>query len=183
MKKLRTDVYAAAGTLLDFIETLPKRPVLLAIDGRCGAGKSTLARALGEKAGAAVVHMDDFFLRPEQRTPERFAEPGGNVDRERVLEEVLAPLRENRPAVYRPYDAHKPAMLEPVHLEPSPVTIIEGSYSCHPALWNYYDARGAGGAAPAHRGPQRLRETGGLQVQVDPPGGGVFSRLFVGDKL
>ena len=141
MKKLRTDVYTAAGTLLDFIGTLPKRPVLLAIDGRCGAGKSTLARALGEKAGAAVVHMDDFFLRPEQRTPERFAEPGGNVDRERVLEEVLAPLRENRPAVYRPYDAHKPAMLEPVHLEPSPVTIIEGSYSCHPALWNYYDAR------------------------------------------
>ena len=141
MKKLRTDVYTAAGTLLDFIGTLPKRPVLLAIDGRCGAGKSTLARALGEKAGAAVVHMDDFFLRPEQRTPERFAEPGGNVDRERVLEEVLAPLRENRPAVYRPYDAHKPAMLEPVHLEPSPVTIIEGSYSCHPAIWNYYDAR------------------------------------------
>ena len=33
--------------------------------------------------------MDDFFLRPEQRRPERFAEPGGNVDRERFAAEVL----------------------------------------------------------------------------------------------
>ena len=141
MKKLKTDVYSAAETLLAFIRALPKQPILLAIDGRCGSGKTTLAEALREKSGAAVVHMDDFFLRPEQRTPERFAEPGGNVDRERVLEEVLIPLKENRPVVYRPYDAHKPVMLEPVHLEPSPITIIEGSYSCHPALWDYYDVR------------------------------------------
>ena len=30
-------------------------------------------------------------------------------------------------------------MLEPVHLAPAPITIIEGSYSCHPALWDFYD--------------------------------------------
>ena len=85
--------------------------------------------------------MDDFFLRPEQRTPERFAEPGGNVDRERMLEEVLIPFKEGRPVVYRPYDAHKPAMLEPVYLAPAPITMIEGSYSCLPALWDFYDVR------------------------------------------
>lgn len=138
MRKLKTDISSAAEELLDFVQTLPK-PVLLAIDGRCGSGKTTFAKVLQEKSGAAVVHMDDFFLRPEQRTPERFAEPGGNVDRERVLEEVLIPLKEGRPVVYLPYDAHKPAMLEPVHLEPSPITIIEGSYSCHPALWDFFD--------------------------------------------
>lgn len=64
-----------------------------------------------------------------------------NVDRERVLEEVLVPFKEGRPVVYRPYDAHRPAMLEPVRLAPAPITIIEGSYSCHPALWDYYDVR------------------------------------------
>ena len=36
--------------------------------------------------------MDDFFLRPEQRTEERLKEVGGNVDRERFLEEVARPL-------------------------------------------------------------------------------------------
>lgn len=140
MKKQKTDPSAAAEMLLGAIQPLSK-PVLLAIDGRCGSGKTTLAKVLGEKSGAAVVHMDDFFLRLEQRTPARLAEPGGNVDRERVLEEVLLPLREKRPVVYRPYDAHRPAMLEPVRLEPSPLTIIEGSYSCHPDLWDFYDLR------------------------------------------
>ena len=134
-------MYSAAETLLAFIKTLPKHSVLLAIDGRCGSGKTTLARVLQEKSGAAVVHMDDFFLRPEQRTPERFAEPGGNVDRERMLEEVLIPFKEGCSVVYRPYDVHKPAMLEPVYLAPAPITMIEGSYSCHPALWDFYDVR------------------------------------------
>lgn len=28
---------------------------------------------------------------------------------------------------------------EPVEVQPRLVNIIEGSYSCHPALWAYYD--------------------------------------------
>lgn len=49
---------------------------IVAIDGRCGAGKSTLAQQLARDLGGRVVCADDFFLRPEQRTPERLAEPG-----------------------------------------------------------------------------------------------------------
>ena len=48
-------------------------PVIVAIDGRCGAGKSTLAAVLAERLDANLIHMDDFFLRPEQRTPEYYA--------------------------------------------------------------------------------------------------------------
>lgn len=141
MKRLKTDARSAAGIIVDLIQTLPKERVLLAIDGRCGSGKTTLAGVLQERAGAAVVHMDDFFLQPRQRTPERFREPGGNVDRERVLEEVLIPFKEGRPVAYRPYDAHRGLMLEQIRLEPSALTVIEGSYSCHPDLWDYYDLR------------------------------------------
>ena len=57
--------------------------VFVAIDGPCASGKTTLAALLQRRFDGNVLHMDDFFLRPEQRTPERFAEPGGNVDRER----------------------------------------------------------------------------------------------------
>lgn len=141
MKKLRTDVNSAAARILELIKAREKPSLLLAIDGRCGSGKTTLAGVLAEKAGAQVVHMDDFYLRPEQRTPERYAEPGGNVDWERLLEEVLEPLRGQGPVVYRPYDAHRQVMLEAVRLEAEPVTVIEGSYSCHPELWKYYDIR------------------------------------------
>ena len=49
------------------LDTQPR--VIIAIDGRCGAGKSTLAARLAELCGGNVFHMDDFFLRPEQRRP------------------------------------------------------------------------------------------------------------------
>ena len=35
-----------------------------------------------------LFHMDDFFLRMEQRTPDRMKETGGNVDYERFYETV-----------------------------------------------------------------------------------------------
>lgn len=81
--------------------------VLVAIDGRCAAGKTTLAASLQAQLACNVFHMDDFFLRPEQRTPERLRQPGGNVDFERFLTEVLRPLRDGAPVTYRPYDCER----------------------------------------------------------------------------
>ena len=113
--------------------------VLVAIDGRCAAGKTTLAASLQAQLACNVFHMDDFFLRPEQRTPERLRQPGGNVDFERFLTEVLRPLRDGAPVTYRPYDCRTQQLCAPVHAEARPVNLIEGSYSCHPALWDLYD--------------------------------------------
>ncbi len=113
--------------------------VLVAIDGRCAAGKTTLAASLQAQLACNVFHMDDFFLRPEQRTPERLRQPGSNVDFERFLTEVLRPLRDGAPVTYRPYDCRTQRLCAPVHAEARPVNLIEGSYSCHPALWDLYD--------------------------------------------
>lgn len=113
--------------------------VIVALDGRCASGKTTLAAELEQRYGWSVVHMDHFFLRPEQRSPERYAQPGGNIDHERFLEEVLIPLRAEERPVYRPFDCHTQILLAPVPFDPGPVVLVEGSYSCHPALWAYYD--------------------------------------------
>ena len=113
--------------------------VLVAIDGRCAAGKTTLAASLQAQLECNVFHMDDFFLRPEQRTSERLHQPGGNVDYERFLTEVLRPLHDGQAVTYRPYDCHAQQLHAPVRAEVRPVSIIEGSYSCHPALWDLYD--------------------------------------------
>lgn len=118
-----------------------KEHIIIAIDGRCAAGKSTLASELKDKTGCCVIHTDDFFLRPEQRTPQRYQEPGGNVDRERLLEQVLKPLSENQPFFVIAYDCKTQLLSEPVNIIPQKVTIVEGSYSCHPSLWNLYDLR------------------------------------------
>lgn len=115
-----------------------KRPFLAAIDGRCAAGKTTLAAKIQAETGCTLLHMDDFFLRPEQRTKERLLLPGGNVDWERFRGEVLLPLSRGEPFCYRPYNCHMQKLMEPVPVTPGPLIVVEGSYSCHPELWNFY---------------------------------------------
>ena len=51
MKRLKADLVSATGAILEFLGQYPKRPILLAIDGRCGSGKTTLAGALEKEAG------------------------------------------------------------------------------------------------------------------------------------
>ena len=55
------------------LQALPENgaPRIVALDGRCAAGKTTLAARLQQRSGCNVVHMDDFFLRPAQRTKAR----------------------------------------------------------------------------------------------------------------
>lgn len=115
------------------------RCAFVAIDGPCASGKTVFAASLHERFGGNVLHMDDFFLRPEQRTPERFAEPGGNVDRERFEAEVLKPLAAGKAVRYRPWDCHTGDFATSRSVEPAALTVVEESYSMHPALRGYYD--------------------------------------------
>lgn len=114
---------------------------IIAIDGRCASGKTTLAAALRERYGCEVAHMDHFFLRPEQRTPERLNTPGENVDHERFREEVLLPLVRGETVTYRPFDCARQELGEAVTLRTGGLTIVEGSYPCHRELWAHYDLR------------------------------------------
>lgn len=115
--------------------------VLLAIDGNCTAGKTTLAQELADTYSCNVFHMDEFFLQPSQRTPQRLAEAGGNVDYERFLQEVLLPLSRGEQVCYRPYDCRSQALKEPVTLPRKRLAVIEGTYSCHPFFGDRYDLR------------------------------------------
>ena len=112
-----------------------KGRAVIAIDGRCGSGKTTLAGLLAARWDCTLLHADDFFLRPEQRTPARLAQPGGNFDRERFYAEALAPLLAGRDALYRPYDCHAGCLQPPVAAPLRPVILAEWSYCCHPDLW------------------------------------------------
>ena len=58
----------AFSTILQEIQMNKKEPLLIAIDGRCASGKTTLASRIKEEINCNVIHMDYFFLRPEQRT-------------------------------------------------------------------------------------------------------------------
>ena len=116
-----------------------KAQILIAIDGSCTSGKSTLAGMLERKLDCNLFHMDDFFLRPEQRTPERLAQTGGNVDYERFREEVLLPLKTGNPFFYQPYDCSSGMLKESVTVQPKRINVVEGTYSCHPRFQDPYD--------------------------------------------
>lgn len=116
-----------------------KETVVVAIEGGSASGKTTLAEILQQVYDCNVFHMDDFFLRPEQRSPSRLAEIGGNVDRERFAEEIILPLLKKETVKYRPFDCSARALGEVVTVTPKKITIIEGVYSTHPAFSKYYD--------------------------------------------
>ena len=118
---------------------LSEGELTLAIDGGSASGKTTLSEMLGELYDSNVFHMDDFFLRPEQRTAERYAEVGGNVDRERFLDEVLIPLKRKQSVGYRRFDCSTMTVTPAVEIAPRRLAVIEGAYSMHPELSLYYD--------------------------------------------
>lgn len=115
------------------------RPFLIAIDGRCASGKTTLSNELSQAISCPVIHMDHFFLPPPMRTKQRLSQPGGNVDRERFTSEVLSFLKSGSSFAYRPFECHTCSYGAPITIEASSVVIIEGSYACHPELRQAYD--------------------------------------------
>ncbi|MGI6674430.1 MAG: uridine kinase family protein [Limnochordia bacterium] len=118
-----------------------KQPLVVAIDGRSGSGKSSLARLLQEVYGCSTVSMDHFFLRPEQRTAARLNEPGGNVDYERFAEEVATKLKGSEPFRYPVYNCQDGSLKPSPVIEPGPLTVVEGCYSHHPAFAALFDLK------------------------------------------
>lgn len=132
--------YVLLLPLLTALDTmLLEKPVKLAIEGGSGSGKTTLAALLSYMYDCTVIHMDDFFLRPEQRTTKRLSTPGGNIDYERFHSEILLPLKTGREVCYRKYDCRTELLLEPCVVRPAPLTVIEGTYSMHPLFEHYCD--------------------------------------------
>ena len=88
---------------------------LVCIDGPAGSGKTTLAAAVGQLAGAVVVHMDDLY-------------PGwdGLFDVDEHVLGVVGPLAEGRPGHYRRFDWAAGAYREQHTVEPSPLLVLEG---------------------------------------------------------
>lgn len=115
--------------------------VVVAIDGPSGSGKSTLSKLLQGVYHCPVIKMDHFFLRPEQRTSQRFQEPGGNVDYERFQGEAGAGLKRGLPFSYQIYNCQINRLTKSPPIEAHPLRVVEGSYSLHPALRDNYDLR------------------------------------------
>lgn len=163
--------------LLLKINALPqkKAPAVIAIDGRSASGKTTAALFLDfilnhtEDADDAdgtrgVIHMDDFFLPEQLRTTERLAEPGGNVDYDRFLSEVLPRIR-GEEFSYRTFDCSEMKFGKPQAVENVPFRITEGAYSHHPRFGSYADISVFSDIDPAEQETRILRRNGPARAE------------------
>src|SRR5262249_4534997 len=121
-------------------------PILVAVDGASGAGKSSLAAAVAALVGGGGGGGGGFFAgaAPERgwegRCPEERAREGG--DWRRMRRDALEPLLAGRAARWRPFDFGAGPRADGTYAlgnqveerKPAPVIILEGAYSSRPEL-------------------------------------------------
>ena len=114
----------------------PGRPVLVAVDGVDGSGKSTFAAGLADAYGGRpvlVVHEDDFLNPRQVRYRLGRDSPEGyfldTYDLPALIANVLDPVAQGRitPAVFD-HRADAPVIAETVEVPPNGVVIVEGMF-------------------------------------------------------
>ncbi|MBQ6896484.1 MAG: uridine kinase [Oscillospiraceae bacterium] len=123
----------------NLLDNSSKDVILVAIDGPSASGKSSLGKFINDNFVCNVFHMDDFFLPFDRKTEERLSQPGGNIDYERVEEELISKILKPECFTFNVYDCHTLSLFESGKVFHKRLNIIEGVYSLHPQLSKYFD--------------------------------------------
>lgn len=115
-------------SLLDCFIKEQSKPLIIAIEGKCASGKTTLANLFKDKY--TIIHIDDFFLPESKKTKERLLQIGGNINYEAVFD-LLVNIKEHKQIAYQKFDCHNQTY-SLVNMPYNEVIILEGVYSYHP---------------------------------------------------
>lgn len=146
MKSLILDAHDTAALLGRICERASEltRPCVVALDGRSGVGKSTLAANLAKTLDACVLQGDDFFsggVAVRNDAPEDRARACIDWKRQRP---VLEALRSGHQVSYLAFDWEAfdgRLKAEPTFVEARPVVLFEGVYAARPELFDLVDLR------------------------------------------
>lgn len=106
-----------------------REPLFVSIDGMPGGGKSTLTKYILHKIPTVkLVRMDSFF-NPATN----------NDDFERLKNEVLIPLKENRVANFKIYSWTEKKLIDGEPIKPEGIILVEGISSMEKTLLEFYD--------------------------------------------
>jgi uridine kinase len=117
--------------------------VLIALDGRGGAGKSTLARELVRRMPRSAQVEHDWFHLPKDQVSE-----GRRFDHERLIAEVISPFRSGAPELrFHRYNWGYLAGIPdgyhetPISISDVDVVVVEGVETLHRSLVAHFDLR------------------------------------------
>lgn len=121
------------------------RPLIVALDGRSGVGKSTLARRVAARVDdCCLIEGDDFYAGGsaaewDARSPQDKARLC--MDWQRLKDEALLPLLAGQTASWHPFNFEAGAGLaeQTKHAAPAAVILIDGVYSGRPELADLVD--------------------------------------------
>lgn len=147
------------------------RALIVALDGRSGVGKSTLARQVAARLpDSCLIEGDDFYAGGsaaewDARSPQDKARLCMNW--QRLKNEALLPLLAGQTASWHPFNFEAGAGLaeQTRHAAPAAVILIDGVYSGRPELADLVDLSILVEAQDAER-KRRLYEREGL-AQVE----------------
>lgn len=130
------------ASVQDTLATHSERPLLVAIDGGSGAGKTTIAAQVMTVLDAAAVHIhgDDFFdaRRPDAEWDlmDPAARADNCIDWRRLRHDVLEPLLRGEQARWRPFDFQSRTGVadQELTLGPAAIIVLDGIYSSRPEL-------------------------------------------------
>lgn len=138
-------VHATLEDVISQLERLSheKPRIIVAIDGRGGAGKSSLARTLVERFPKSAYVEHDWFHLPKDEVVD-----GRRFDPERLIAEVITPFRVGaQKLTCRRYNWGYLAGLPegfhetPIVIEHKELLIVEGCETLHQALVPHFDLR------------------------------------------
>lgn len=142
-------------------------PFVVAIDGRSGVGKSTLAKTLAQHMAAEIISSDDFFAGGEGVSNSLPRELAAICIDWKAQRAVLEQLHRGQPATFLAYnwvafDGSKST--PPQHIEARKTIILEGVYSARPELRDLIDLRVLLTAPDAVRGQALVDREGGISA-------------------
>jgi uridine kinase len=117
-----------------------KNTVIVAVDGRCGAGKTTLASDLAQAFPCNVFHLDDFYLAMKERQIKMRSAGFVNADTARFERQVLQNVIKGAVFTYQKY-LPKDEVFADVFVRPNRLNVVEGAYCTDDRISHYYDLK------------------------------------------
>ncbi len=143
MSKFKLNIENVISQIKDLNKKSTK-PILVAIDGRSGAGKSTIAKQIASRLNGIAISSDDFWIGGSDEewdkcTPQEKSDRA--IDWKRIRTEVLEPLLEGKPAVWRSFNWKTGVGLtdECIKAKPTKIIVLDGAYSSRPELQDIID--------------------------------------------